>query len=509
MSRRHSSSRFARGATFGALALTACGRLGFEPAGGDGPNDGAIGSDADVVSRDRCPAAPRPSGSPATRVGTGTPQSCTGDALTAALATGGWIGFDCGPAPTTIALSSPLTITRATILDGGGLITLDGGGTSRVLVVAANTDEVTLLDLGIANGASTDSGAGVRVVSGRLVVIGSTLNDNRGPVATGVEGGGAIAAVPPSATIAVYDSKFRANASANGGAINSFAALTVVESTFVANSATGSGGGMGNGGLGGAIQAAGPGDVTLCGVTLEDNMAGELGGAIHRVCITGGCTDTIERTSIMANSGPRGGGVYHQNATLRIAQTTIAQNKTTSGASGLWHIGGTLDAENLTVAENTSMDGPGAGISAESSGTIAFSTIVGNRCTGAGCLSAGLKAITTLQLRATVIANNSVDVPGAPLSCANQLVDSGDNIQWPVVRPLGGSDDPGALCTAAIQIADPLLSSLVERAGSDGKFLVATPTIGSPALATVTSCPPTDQLGRSRPVPCSAGAVEP
>ena len=42
---------------------------------------------------------------PTTVVGTGTPASCTGDAFIAAVATGGVITFDCGPAPATIHLT--------------------------------------------------------------------------------------------------------------------------------------------------------------------------------------------------------------------------------------------------------------------------------------------------------------------------------------------------------------------------------------------------------------------
>jgi hypothetical protein len=43
--------------------------------------------------------------SPTTVIGTGTPASCTGEAVVAAVARGGVITFDCGPDPVTC--SSP------------------------------------------------------------------------------------------------------------------------------------------------------------------------------------------------------------------------------------------------------------------------------------------------------------------------------------------------------------------------------------------------------------------
>lgn len=62
-------------------------------------------------------------------VGNGTATSCTTTALVTAVAGGGEISFNCGAAPHTIVLPTPLIITSAqTIIDGGGLITLQGGG---------------------------------------------------------------------------------------------------------------------------------------------------------------------------------------------------------------------------------------------------------------------------------------------------------------------------------------------------------------------------------------------
>ena len=70
----------------------------------------------------------------ATTVGSGTPGSCTQAALDAALASNdGRIRFDCGPALHTIVVTSEKVIDDDLVIDGGGRITLSGGGTNRIL----------------------------------------------------------------------------------------------------------------------------------------------------------------------------------------------------------------------------------------------------------------------------------------------------------------------------------------------------------------------------------------
>ncbi len=65
-------------------------------------------------------------------IGTGTPESCTAEAFVAAVAAGGIIVFDCGPDPFTIVLDRPAKVFNDAdpdiVIDGGGLVTLDGDG---------------------------------------------------------------------------------------------------------------------------------------------------------------------------------------------------------------------------------------------------------------------------------------------------------------------------------------------------------------------------------------------
>ena len=70
-------------------------------------------------------------------IGDGTPASCTSAAVVAAVAAGGVITFSCGPAPVTITLTATAKVRNANgpriVLDGGGTVTLSGGGQRRIL----------------------------------------------------------------------------------------------------------------------------------------------------------------------------------------------------------------------------------------------------------------------------------------------------------------------------------------------------------------------------------------
>jgi hypothetical protein len=69
-------------------------------------------------------------------IGKGTPAGCTSAAVVAAVAKGGIITFACGPKPVTITLTATAKVvntSRQVVLDGGGLVTLSGGGTHQIL----------------------------------------------------------------------------------------------------------------------------------------------------------------------------------------------------------------------------------------------------------------------------------------------------------------------------------------------------------------------------------------
>jgi hypothetical protein len=139
-------------ATGGAAGNTTMGTGGKATGGADGDaTGGAIGTcgvDAGTVT-----SAGNPNGScstgvpakgrsvdtsnPTTVVGTGTAASCAFSQLQAAATTGGIITFNCGGCPVTIPVTATLNLptTKNTVIDGGNLITLDGGNAVQILQV--------------------------------------------------------------------------------------------------------------------------------------------------------------------------------------------------------------------------------------------------------------------------------------------------------------------------------------------------------------------------------------
>jgi len=91
-------------------------------------------------------------------VGTGTSGSCTEAAFDAALSSGGAVTFNCGAARHIIAITGSKTIRADTRIDGGGLITLDGGAYTLIFYnlrgVTLNLQNITLQ-----NARSIDGGA--------------------------------------------------------------------------------------------------------------------------------------------------------------------------------------------------------------------------------------------------------------------------------------------------------------------------------------------------------------
>ena len=73
---------------------------------------------------------------PSRVIGTGTPASCTSAKVVRAVARGGIITFNCGPNPVTITMTATAKVVNTShqiVLDGGGKVTLSGGGKRQIL----------------------------------------------------------------------------------------------------------------------------------------------------------------------------------------------------------------------------------------------------------------------------------------------------------------------------------------------------------------------------------------
>jgi hypothetical protein len=299
-------------------------------------------------------------------IGKGTPQSCTADAFIAAVAAGGVITFDCGPAPVTITLDRPAKIFNNTgpkiVIDGKGLVTLSGGGKTRILYMntcdekqvwttasCQNQDHprltvqnLTFVDGNSAGDAQNGGGGAIWVRGGRFKVVNSRFFRNacvdKGPDV----GGGAVTVFSQydGQPVYVVNSTFGGasgygNQGANGGALSSIGvSWSLVNSLLSYNKAAGQGGnpaqaGTPGGGSGGAIYNDGNEmTLSLCGVKMEQNRANAYGSAIFFVSNNHTGKIVVRDSLITQNQGGSWYPTYpqisnHDDTPISVTRSTI------------------------------------------------------------------------------------------------------------------------------------------------------------------------------------------
>jgi len=274
-------------------------------------------------------------------VGSGTPGSCTSAAFVNAVAQGGIITFDCGPNPVTITLEETAKVFNDTgpeiVIDGGGLITLSGGGSRRILYMnTCDEDQVwttdhcqnqdhprltvqnlTFVDANSKSEFEYDGGGAMWVRGGRFKVINCRFFRN----VCGDEGpdlGGAgirVFSQYQGLPVFVVNSQFGGaeglgNTCSNGGGISSIGvSWTIINSSFSFNQAIGNGGnpalpGTPGGGSGGAVYNDGNTmTLSICGTRIEHNEVNQHGSAIFFVTNDHSGDIVIDRSVITNNIG--------------------------------------------------------------------------------------------------------------------------------------------------------------------------------------------------------------
>lgn len=268
------------------------------------------------------------------QVGNGTPASCTSAAVVAAVARGGHVTFDCGPAPVTIAMRRTAKVRNTSptvVLDGGGTVTLSGGRARRILYQNTcdraqvwttdhcqnqATPRLVVKDItfrgGNATGETVDGGGGGAIFArgGRLTIIRSRFAGNRCDRTGPDVGGAAVRALSQfnGIPVRVVASTFTGGRCSNGGALSSIGvSWRISGSTFRGNRAVGNGanparGGTPGGGSGGAIYLDGNRfTLTLRDTLIEGNRAREGGGAIFFVSNDRTGTATLAASTLRRN----------------------------------------------------------------------------------------------------------------------------------------------------------------------------------------------------------------
>jgi hypothetical protein len=302
-----------------------------------------------------------PAATPTRVIGSGTPRSCTSAAVVAAVRAGGRIRFSCGPKPVTIrmrATAKVLNTRREVVIDGGGSVTLSGGGKRRILYMDTcdpaqrfttshcqdqATPRLTVANLTFTHGNSIgedfDGGGGgaIFVRGGRLRIEHSAFVANRCDPEGPDVGGGAVRALSQyhGLPVTVIASRFADNVCSNGGALSSIGvSWRVSDSRFTGNRAIGRGAnparsGTPGGGSGGAIYNDGNRfELSITGSRLTGNHATEGGGAIFFVS-------------------------NNRTGTLAIADSVLQRNRNdgfhTPGLPGIYYLGAGRPAISHTV----------------------------------------------------------------------------------------------------------------------------------------------------------------
>ncbi|HTP22803.1 MAG TPA: hypothetical protein VMJ65_24570 [Solirubrobacteraceae bacterium] len=274
-------------------------------------------------------------------IGRGTPASCTSVAVVRAVAAGGIITFNCGPKPVTIVMNATASVIKTrhrVVLDGGGLVTLSGGGKRRILYSDTcagtwSTDDcvdqpypqIVVQNITFKDGyagahqatctanapacwyGGVDGGGAIYVEGGQFRAVNSSFIDNRcysyGPDL----GGGAIRALAQYHNRPVYitGDSFSGGRCSNGGALSSISVQwNILNSEFTNNKAVGWGAnpasrGTAGGGSGGAVYLDGQNDnVLIAGTVMDDNGAREGGGAVFDVVDSGWGTLIFNRSHL-------------------------------------------------------------------------------------------------------------------------------------------------------------------------------------------------------------------
>ena len=269
-------------------------------------------------------------------VGRGTPASCTSAALVKAVAKGGIITFDCGPAPVTITMTATAKIVNTShrvVLDGGGLVTLSGGGQHQILYMNTcdkkqiwTTDDcfdqewpqLIVQNMTFEDGYSAVrqtptsfyGGGAIFAEGGQLKVVNTRFIDNR-CLSSGPDlGGAAIRALVQWRNRPVYitSDTFRGGRCSNGGALSSIDVnWDVFNSVMTGNRAIGWGAnpaapGTPGGGSGGAIYTDGDNyNVVIAGTIIRNDNAREGGGAVFFVADNNDGTLTIKYSTLHHN----------------------------------------------------------------------------------------------------------------------------------------------------------------------------------------------------------------
>jgi hypothetical protein len=293
---------------------------------------------------------------------------CTEADLNSALglvANPGTVRLSCGVAPSSITLTTTIATVASPFvcpvgwncyfdkfitIDGGRLVTLDGGGLPAgfrhffVQGVGFNLQNLT-----ISNGKGAGFGGGGAILNnGGLGLVFDTFSGNE------AQGVGSL-----------------------GGAIYNNGSLVVLNSTFSGNHADTGGGAIYNTSF--ALQG-----MVVTNSTFTGNFTSGVGGSGGAISNAGSNPATVTNSTFSLNTTSNGGAIYNNNSnTMRVTNSTFSSN------SALVNGGGILNIGTMMILTNDTFQGNSAAIAGgifNNFGTaILTNSIVDNSGVGGNC----------------------------------------------------------------------------------------------------------------------------
>ncbi len=372
--------------------------------------------------------------------------NCNDAGLTQALGGGGAVTFNCNGAnaPATLVLGTTKVITQNTTIDGGNVITLSGGGTTRLFQVNAGA-ALTLTHITLQDGSTPgDNGGAVKVASG--------------------------------AALTVLSSRFYSNTAGapwSGGAVESFGTLNISSSEFAYNAA-------GNGGV--LFPRESTSLTTISSSSFHDNQTTNttngFGGAI--LLWNGAQMSIDDSTTFLNNTARTGGALYvFSVSVLTLTSAYVAHNHALNAdGGGLWN-NGTTYVRGSTFLSNTADAGWGGGVYNQDFLEVTASTLDGNHAVqGGGVYNQGYLQLTT----STLDSNHSDQGGGGMVNAGTAYLDR-STLRGNAADQGGGIYNSAVMLDRILGLADSTLSGNSARFGGGIYQYTGTATLNSSTLS--------------------------
>jgi predicted outer membrane repeat protein len=410
------------------------------------------------------------------------PQSITIPALTITLSkTGTDDNAELGDLDITDEVSIIGKSQAETIIDAGSIDRIFQVFTNGITLSPSNPGKLTLENVTLRNGSSSDGGA--IYATGILNLKNVSFLGN-----TASNFGGAIYAQDSLNinSVNITDSQFEKNTAGNGGAI------------YLNH------------------------DATLKDLTITQNTASKDGGGIFNA----GSTVTLETSTLTGNiSRGDGGAIYNQSGSFSLTSSSLTDNHADLGnGGGIGLGGGTTTITSSTLDANTAGNGGAIGRSRFAQGTLVMtnSTVSGNSATNAG---GGLNIFNANIASSTMALNQAAPTQGGSLNVAGSITvknsifsaltggdcNLGANGLGSIITA-GGNISSDATCSLGANDKASTIAKLEPLANNGGLTRTHLISATSSALELIDAnlCPSVDQRGVARPQgsKCDAGAVE-